>query len=73
MNKQQRIDELERTLKIEQNGVERLQAENSSLKTKIGLIAGENESLRMDKKWLQQMHSAVLQSMHSFVSGKRPC
>lgn len=34
-------------------------------KNRIKDIAAENESLRQDKKWLQQMHSAVLQTMMS--------
>lgn len=41
------------------------------LKTRIKDISGENETLLQDKKWLQQMHSAVLQSMHEFVKGVR--
>lgn len=32
-------------------------------KKRIMEIAAENESLRMDKKWLQQVHSALLQSI----------
>lgn len=40
-------------------------------KTRVKDIGGENETLRQDKKWLQQMHSAVLQSMHEFVKGAR--
>lgn len=34
-------------------------------KKRIADIAAENESLRMDKKWLQQVHSAILQSIRS--------
>ena len=37
----------------------KLQAFTEQLKQ----ISAENESLRMDKKWLQQMHSNLLQSL----------
>lgn len=33
------------------------------LKRRVADIAAENESLRMDKKWLQQTHAALLQSI----------
>lgn len=59
------IDELERSLKMEQDYIDKLKTENDQLKARMTIIAGENESLRMDKKWLQQMHSAVLQTMMS--------
>jgi regulator of replication initiation timing len=67
---QDQIDELERTLRCEQEGYRICQAELAQIKKRLSEIAAENESLRMDKKWLQQMHSAVLQSMHEFVRGR---
>lgn len=48
-----------------------MKSEKEILGKRVTEIAAENESLRMDKKWLQQMHSAVLQSMHAFVTGGR--
>lgn len=30
---------------------------------RLGLISAENESLRSDKKWLQSMHSGLVQTM----------
>lgn len=71
MNKQQRIDELERTLKIEQDGIHSLQRQYDQLQNRFSQMSAENELLRKDKDWLKQMHSAVLQSMHAFVSGRR--
>ncbi len=35
--------------------------DNEKLKTRIKEIAAENESLRMDKKWLQQVIQQMLQ------------
>lgn len=76
--KQNLIDDLKFAVSSEQanlreqvRGNEILRKEVEFLKKRIAEIAAENESLRMDKKWLQQMHSAVLQSMHAFVSGRR--
>lgn len=37
--------------------------ELQSYKKRTTEIAAENESLRMDKKWLQTMHSNLLQSI----------
>lgn len=37
--------------------------EIEALKKRLEMLTGENESLRMDKKWLQNMHSALLQSL----------
>lgn len=64
------IEELERTIRYEQEGFRACQVELASTKKRLSEIAAENESLRADKKWLQQMHSAVLQSMHEFVRGR---
>lgn len=57
------IEELERTLRYEQGGVEKLRDELKWTKQRVADLASENETLRMDKKWLQQMHSNLLQSM----------
>lgn len=43
----------------------RLHEQIDALNKRLALIAGENESLRQDKKWLQSMHSAVLQTMYN--------
>lgn len=58
----QQIEELERTLRLEQGGIERLQIELKAANQRVRDLSGENESLRMDKKWLQAMHSNLLQS-----------
>jgi regulator of replication initiation timing len=57
------IEELERILRYEQGGIANLQTELKAAKQRVADLAGENESLRMDKKWLQAMHSALVQSM----------
>lgn len=62
-SKQSQIDELERTLRIEQHGIQTFNLEMVQLKKRVAEIAAENESLRADKKWLQQMHSQVLQAL----------
>lgn len=61
-SKQAQIDELERTLKYEQGGIEGLRKEIAWLhqtvdmhKKRVGEIAAENEELRMDKKWLKTL------------------
>ncbi len=41
----------------------KITAELHSVNERLKVIAGENESLRMDKKWLQSMHSALCQAM----------
>lgn len=57
------IAELEQTLKIEQAGIYQLQRDLDNTNKRLKEVAAENESLRMDKKWLQAMHSNLLQSM----------
>lgn len=53
-----------RELRIEdKRDHERTLKETEYLKKRVVDIAAENESLRMDKKWLQQIHSALLQSI----------
>lgn len=57
------IEELERTLRYEQGGIEKLQTQLKAANQRVTDLSAENESLRMDKKWLQQIHSSLLQSM----------
>lgn len=57
------IAELQPTLKIEQAGIYQLQRDLDNANKRLKDIAAENESLRIDKKWLQAMHSNLLQSM----------
>lgn len=57
-----RIAELERTLAIESDGVHLMRKELGTYKDRIAVIAAENESLRKDKAWLQNMHSCALQA-----------
>lgn len=57
------IANLESRLSSRCNENARLQNELTATNKRISAIAAENESLRMDKKWLQSMHSNVLQAM----------
>jgi septal ring factor EnvC (AmiA/AmiB activator) len=57
------IEELERSLRYEQGGIQKLQDELKWTKQRVADLAAENETLRTDKRWLQQMHSGLLQSM----------
>lgn len=63
MNLRQKIEEFERVFKIEQDGISQVIKDRDYLRKRVAEIAAENESLRMDKKWLQQMHSNLLQTM----------
>jgi septal ring factor EnvC (AmiA/AmiB activator) len=57
------IAELEHKLCYKQSEIAKLETELIETKKRLVVIAAENESIRMDKKWLQQMHSHVLQAM----------
>lgn len=56
--------ELERTKHHHYDQVQ----ENDKLKARINLIAAENETLRQDKKWYQQMLSGMIQTTLAKVS-----
>lgn len=83
--KQQQIDELERSLATEQASLRELIKENEFLTKqfdakdqRIKDIAAENESLRMDKKWLQQTIQRLIEmkpqqrSMLDTIRDERP-
>lgn len=64
--KQLKFD-LELSFNAERNIRDKLEAANKRLME----LAAENESLRMDKKWLQAMHSNLLQSIQVSVIKER--
>lgn len=45
--------------------LERRRVEIDHLKKRVSDIAAENESLRMDKKWLQSIISSLAQAIHT--------
>lgn len=63
--------QIESALVIEQEAVRKRNDKIVQLEKRLLDIAGENESLRIDKKWLQQMHSGLLQSIPELLSRSR--
>ena len=68
---QEALWQSESALVIEQEAVHKRNDKIVQLEKRLSDIAGENESLRIDKKWLQQMHSGLLQSITELLSRSR--
>lgn len=58
-----RIAELHGLREHDRRHYDSINAVLSDTKQRLKEIAADNESLRMDKKWLQSIHSNLLQSM----------
>lgn len=66
---EQQIKDLRELRQRNKDAMRHYTTQIEGMKERLRLIAAENESLRMDKKWLQQIHSNFLQSLCS--SGNR--
>ncbi len=65
ISKQVEIDSLKASLDSYLQRNRQVEAELVSINLRLKQIASENESLRMDKKWLQSIISPLAQAIHT--------